>query len=212
MPDFLRRFVSYWSRHGARATAGRIALSWRRFRAGRRFVIYACNLQELPPAENGSLEGGRVERRNARAEVPPDDLSLLEGNWAPDIARQRIAGRFDRGASLWEFKIGDKLAGYGWTLAGGTIEPHFFPLQPDDVHLFDFYVFPEFRGRRVNPLLVNYILSRLKMEKKNRACIEAAEWNTPQLASLGRTPFRRIGLASKRQWLGKTRVVWSRLD
>jgi len=212
MPDSLRRFVSYLSRHGLRATESRMALSWRRFRGGNRFAIYSCNVQEAPPVEDRSLKGGRVERRNTQAELPPDELSLLISHWVPAIARQQVAGRFERGASLWEFKIGEKLAGYGWSLAGGSMEPHFFPLQPDDVHLFDFYVFPEFRGRGINPLLVNYILSRLRMEKKNRAFIEAAEWNAPQLSSLGRTPFRRVGMASKHQRLGKTRVVWSQLD
>ncbi len=159
--------------------------------------------------DNGSLNGGRVERRKTQAEIPPDELDLLTGNWAAAIARQRMAARFERGASLWEFKDGEKLAGYGWSLAGGSMEAHFFPLQPDDVHLFDFYVFPEFRGRGINPLLVNYILSRLKMEKKNRAFIEVAEWNAPQLKSLGRTPFRQAGMASIQRRPGKTRVVWS---
>jgi GNAT superfamily N-acetyltransferase len=209
MPDSIRRFFSYLSRHGIRATAGRIALSWRRFRAGNRFVIYSCNVQEAPPVDDGSLKGGKVERRNAQAEIPPDELDLLTGNWAPAIVRRRMAARFDRGASLWEFKVGEKLAGYGWSLAGGSMESHFFPLQPDDVHLFDFYVFPEFRGRGINPLLVNYILSRLKLENKDRAFIEAAEWNVAQLSSLGRTPFQLVGKASIRRRPGKTVVTWS---
>ena len=208
----MQRFVNYLSRHGVRATARRMVLSWQHFRAGNRFVIYSCNLQEVQPADVGSLNGGRVGRKNALAEIAPDDLNLLAGNWAPAIARQRMAGRFLRGASLWDFKIGDKLAGYGWTLAGGTMEPYFFPLEPDDVHLFDFFVFPEFRGRRINPLLVNHILNQLALEKKPRAFIEAAEWNSPQLSSLGRTPFKPIGKAWKRCAFGRTLVVWSRKD
>lgn len=159
--------------------------------------------------DDGLLQGCRIERRNTQAEIPPDDLSRLETNWAPAIVRRQMAERFGRGASWWEFKSGEKLAGYGWTLAGGTMEPHFFPLQPDDVHLFDFLVFPEFRGRRINPLLVNFILGRLKLEKKDRAFIEAAEWNVPQLSSLGRTPFRLVGKASIRRRPGQTLVKWS---
>jgi hypothetical protein len=209
MPDSIRRFVNYLSRHGVRSTAGRITLSWQRFRVGNRFAIYSCNLQEVQTVVDGSLKGGRVERRNAQVEIPRDDLSLWESNWVPAIARQRMAERFGRGASWWEFKFGEKLAGYGWTLAGGTMEPHFFPLEPGDVHLFDFFVFPEFRGRRINPMLVNYILSQLKLEKKNRAFIESAEWNVSQLSSLGRTAFRLVGKASIRRRPGKTLVIWS---
>jgi GNAT superfamily N-acetyltransferase len=208
MADSIKRFASYIRRHGVRATAARIALSWRHFRAGNWFVIYSCNPIGVQTADQVALQGGTVERRNARAEIPTGDLTLLENNWAPAIARRQITERFARGASLWEFKIGEEFAGYGWTIAGATMEPYFFPLQPEQVHLFDFFVFPEFRGRRINPMLVNYILSQLKSEKRSRAFIEAAAWNAPQLSSLRRTPFQLYGNASKRQWLGKTRVTW----
>ncbi len=33
-----------------------------------------------------------------------------------------------KGALLWLIKSEDGLAGYGWTLQGRTIEPHYFPL------------------------------------------------------------------------------------
>jgi len=209
MSDSIRHFLDYLSRHGVRATAGRVALSWQRFRAGNRFAIYSCSLHETQSVQDSSLKGGRVERRDAQAEIPQEDLSLLISSWDPTIVRKRMAGRFVRGASLWEFKIGDKLAGYGWTLAGGTMEPYFFPLEADDVHLFDFFVFPEFRGKRVNPSLITHILARLSEEKRKRAFIETAEWNTPQLSSLRRTAFHPIGKAWKYDLFGKAFVIWS---
>ena len=67
--------------------------------------------------------------------------------WNPKLAHRNIKERFDKGASLWLIKFEDRLAGYGWTLQGRTIEPHYFPLGQDDVHLFDFHVFPKYRGR-----------------------------------------------------------------
>ena len=58
----------------------------------------------------------------------------------------------------------DRLAGYGWTLQGQTIEPYYFPLAPDDVQLFDFYVFPKFRGRAIHWLLTGHILHAMAAE------------------------------------------------
>jgi len=101
-----------------------------------------------------------------------------------------------------------KLAGYGWSLRGRTIERHYYRLGPDDVHLFDFYVFPQYRGRGLNPLLVTEILRNLAIERMDRAFIEAAEWNQAQLASLRKTPFHRLGRASKFTILQKTIIFW----
>ena len=124
------------------------------------------------------------------------------------MAHRNINHRSDLAASLWLIRLEDHLAGYGWTLRGRTAEPHYFRLGQNDVHLFDFHVFPQYRGRGVNPFLVNYILRRLALEGHGRAFIEAAEWNQVQLASLRKTPFRRFGLATKLSILGHTTVWW----
>jgi len=147
-----------------------------------------------------------VERKRSPCEIDPQDLQEMTSFWSPTLAHRNITERFDRGASLWLIKSHDKLAGYGWTLQGRTIEPHYFPLGPYDVHLFDFYVFPQYRGRRINPSLVTHILGSLATDSQSRALIEAAEWNEAQLSSLARTPFRRLGLARKVTVFGWTIV------
>jgi ribosomal protein S18 acetylase RimI-like enzyme len=94
-------------------------------------------------------------------------------------------------------------------LHGGTVEPHYFPLGWDDVHLFDFHVFPQYRGQGMNPFLVTHILRSLAAEGADRAFIEAAEWNEAQLSSLAKTPFRRLGCARKSTIFGCTIVWWA---
>jgi ribosomal protein S18 acetylase RimI-like enzyme len=95
-------------------------------------------------------------------------------------------------------------------MQGNTIEPHYFPLTPDDVHLFDFHVFPQYRGQGMNPLLVKHILRSLTDECVGRAFIEAAEWNEAQLSSLRKTEFRYMGWARKIAIFHRTIVCWSR--
>jgi ribosomal protein S18 acetylase RimI-like enzyme len=132
--------------------------------------------------------------------------------WNSKLARRNIDQRFDAAAVLWLIKSEGELAGYGWTLQGGTMEPYYFPLGTQDVHLFDFHVFPRYRGRGMNPLLVRHILRRLAAEGLGRAFIEAAEWNRAQLSSLGKTPFRRFGSARKWTALRRTVVFWANGD
>ena len=150
-----------------------------------------------------------IERKMSQKDLSPQELGLLENSWNPSIMRRLMAERFQRGASLWVVKWEKQLAGYGWTLTGTTIEPHFFPIGICDVHLFDFCVLPEHRGKRINPSLVGHILSELAADGKSRAFIEAEEWNRAQLSSLSRTPFQPFGLALRFRILGKTLVLWS---
>jgi ribosomal protein S18 acetylase RimI-like enzyme len=211
----ISRFADYLRRNGLLATLRRASLAVRRSLLSSRSVLFYCDLSgQISPAEGlpSFLEGLpsflKVERKTNPADIDPRDLQEMTSFWNPKLAHRNIAERFEQAASLWLIKSHDKLAGYGWTLQGRTIEPHYFPLGPDDVHLFDFYVFPQYRGRGINPLLVNQILLSLVADCQNRAFIEAAEWNQAQLSSLAKTSFRRLGWASKLMVFGRTIVWW----
>jgi len=105
-------------------------------------------------------------------------------------------------------KLEGEFAGYGWTIYAETMESHYVPLGCNDVHLFDFHVFQEYRGKGINPALVKYILRTLAEEGKSRALIEVGEWNQAQLKSLRKTPFRSFGVASKYRIFGRNFVIW----
>jgi len=192
----ISRLRAYYKLHGLTGTLHRFSLATRRTLFSSRMVLFYCDLAaeretfELP-------ESLQLERKAKENDLKPEDLRDLISFWNPKLAGRRIKERFAQGASLWIVKCEGRLAGFGWTLQGRTVEPHYFFLGTDDLHLFDFHVFPQYRGRRLNPLLVNYILSTMAAECRGRAFIEAAEWNVPQLASLRRTPFHQLGSARK---------------
>jgi GNAT superfamily N-acetyltransferase len=153
-----------------------------------------------------------VERLAALTELSAEDSQEITRFWNPKLANRNIRERFEKGASLWLVKSEDRLAGYGWALQGRTIEPHYFPLAQDDIHLFDFHVFPHYRGRGMNPYLIGHILDDLATNCAGRAFIEAAEWNDAQLSSLRKTPFRCLGSVRSFTVLGHTFVSWMRND
>jgi ribosomal protein S18 acetylase RimI-like enzyme len=193
----ISRLTDYYKRHGFVPTMRRANLAVRRAFFSSRMVVFYCDLAKQSTAVVNIPSSLRVERFQSYAELSQRDLQEMINIWNPMQAHQNIQERFRRGASLWLIRSGDQLAGYGWTLRAGTIEPHYFPLTQDDVHLFDFHVFREFRGQGINPLLVTHILGSLAGECTGRAFIEAAEWNKAQLFSLRKTPFRQIGWAKK---------------
>ena len=204
------RLTSYYTRHGFGATTRRASVAVRRALFSSRMVLFYCDLTRQTEASANIQNSPNVERLRSYTQLIPQDLQDMISFWNPEQANRNIRERFDSGASVWLIKSAGKLAGFGWTLQGDTIEPHYFPLAQDDVHLFDFHVFPQYRGQGLNPFLVNYILHSLASESSGRAFIEAAEWNQAQLSSLSKTPFRRLGLARKSKILHRIIVCWAK--
>lgn len=203
------RFRSYQRRHGLAATVRRGGLALRRALFARRMVVFYCDLAKQNLREVAVPSHLKIGRLVAESEVSKLDFDAMCSFWNPKLAQHNIKERFAKGASLWLIKSESSLAGYGWTLQGRTIEPYFFPLGADDVHLFDFQVFPQFRGRGLNPILVGHILRSLARDCSGRAFIEAAEWNEAQLSSLRKTPFRRLGMAGSATLLGRKFTSWA---
>ncbi|MGO9246045.1 MAG: GNAT family N-acetyltransferase [Verrucomicrobiia bacterium] len=206
------RARSYWQRHGVAATLRRAWLGLGRAVGGNRLVLFSCDLAMLPVRKNDLAHGLEFERKIREADLDSRDREQIINFWNPDVTGRQITERFGKGASLWLVRADGRLAGYGWTLVGDTMEPHYVSLGREDVHLFDFLVFPDFRGRGINPTLVVHILETIAGEGRGRAFIEAAGWNTAQLSSLRRTPFQEFAVARKRGLFGKPSVVWSSQD
>lgn len=204
----ISRFTEYYRRHGFGATIRRLGVGIKRSLFAGRSVLFYCDLvthgapaRELPPFL-------AVERKRNSVELSPEDLATMTSVWNPKLVKRNMEERFALGASLWLIKSHDKLSGYGWTLKGRTVEPHYFPLSPEDVQFIDFHVFPKFRGRAIDWFLMTEILRRLALEGPGRAFGEAGEWNQASIASFQMASFRRLGVAKKRTIFGRTFVCW----
>lgn len=206
----ISRFTDHYRRNGFWATIRRAGLAVKRASFSSRNVLFYCDLatQGTPLRDIPSFL--KVERKRSLAELSGEDLQEMTSFWNPELAQRNMKERFGLGACLWLIKSRDQLAGYGWTLKGRTVEPHYFCLGQNDVHLFDFHVFPQYRGQGMNPFLVTSILCALATDRAGRAFIEAAEWNQAQLSSLAKTPFCRLGMARKLAILGCTFVLWDK--
>jgi hypothetical protein len=150
----------------------------------------------------------RVDRLLSETELTQSDFQEITSFWNPKQARRNVKERFAKEASLWLIKSEDRVAGYGWTIRGRTIAEYYFPMGANDVQLFDFYVFPKFRGRAIHWLLTAYILKTLAAEGAARAYADTAEWNQAQLSSFKMTPFRRLGLVRSFKIFGHTFASW----
>jgi len=204
----ISRFGAYYARHGFGATFRRAGVAAKRALFSSRMVVFYCDLGKETAAPVNIPSSLRVERLRSYAELDAQDLQEMTSFWNPKQAHRNIREQFDQGASLWLIKFGDKLAGYGWTLQGRTIAPYYFPTGHEDAQLFDFYVFPKFRGRAMHWVLTAHILQTLASEGGARAFADTAEWNQAQLSSFKMTHFRRLGVARSFTIFGHTFVSW----
>jgi ribosomal protein S18 acetylase RimI-like enzyme len=172
-------------------------------------VVLYCDLDERKLPRVSAPNALRVQRIRALTELSAEHLEAMTSFWSPKLASRNIQERFEKGASLWLVECDTQLAGYGWTLRGQTIAPYYFPLGPDDVQLFDFYVFPRFRGRALHWFLTGHILHTLAAEGGSRAFADTGEWNRAQLASFTMTPFRILGLVRTYRVLGHVLTRWA---
>lgn len=216
LSNSISRLADYYTRHGLGATIRRAKLAGQRALFADRMIVFYCDLDKLTLRPVNIPKAFAVKRAKALTELNAQNLQDITSFWNSKLANQRIRERFDKGASLWLIESEDGLAGFGWTLEGETIAPYYFPLGQDDVQLFDFYVFPRFRGRAIHWVLTSHILHRLAAEGRSRAFADTGEWNLAQLASFKMTPFRHLGVArsfttfghSFTRWDGKETVDW----
>jgi len=205
---YISRVTDYHSRHGFSATLRRVGVAAKRALFAGRMVVFYCDLPGQTGRPVNIPSSMRIDRVVREAEVLPQDFDDITSFWNPKQARRNIKERFANGASLWLIKSEDSVAGYGWTLQGRTIAEYYFPMGPKDVQLFDFYVFPKFRGRALHWLLTAYILQTLAAEGAARAFADTGEWNQAQMSSFKLTPFRRLGSVRSFTIFGHTFVSW----
>ena len=204
----ISRLAANYTRHGFWKTIRRAALAIKRDLFSNRMVVFYCDLAKRTTAPANIPSSLKVERLGNYADLGPQDLQEMTSFWNPKQAHRNIRERFEQGASLWLIRSGDRLAGYSWTIRGRTIAQYYFPMAQDDVQLFDFYVFPKFRGRAILWFLITHILSSLGDEGAARVFGDVAEWNQASLSFYKTSPFHRLGLARKVTILGYTLVRW----
>jgi ribosomal protein S18 acetylase RimI-like enzyme len=210
--ESISRLRAYHARNGLAATVRRAGLAAKRALFSGHSVLFYCDLSSLKGPAPELPNSLTVERKRSSSELASEDLQTITSFWNPELATRNLKQRFDLGASLWLIRSNGRLAGYGWTLTGRTVEPHYFPLSPDDVQFLDFHVFSKYRGRAIDWFLMTHILHTLAAEGLTRAFGEAAEWNHASLSSFKMTPFRQLGTASKITLFGHTLVWWPEIQ
>jgi ribosomal protein S18 acetylase RimI-like enzyme len=183
-----------------------ISRMWRTF-GKNRLVVYAAVLSAV--YDNGLPDDMSVSTAGSITDIADRDIAILLHNTKNRNTRsEQFVRRFSNGAELWMARIKDEIVGYIWTINIEKDRPYFLPLLENDVLLFDAEIFSEYRGQGINSRLTQKVLIDLKNRGRERAFIQTCERNTPEIASLKKTSFKKIGLATRKPQGRKNVVIW----
>ncbi len=172
-------------------------------------VIYYADLAGLKANSSIGQDAIRIVERKAAAEITVEERDVLYDQIGRKLIEPQLAERFERGASAWFVYWKEQFAGMVWTLAGDTMEPFYYFIPPQDVHVFNNVIFPEYRGKGINPVLIETVLVRLSERGFVRAYIETLVSNLAEQKSLARTRFRPMGTARKKKRGSHQITCWS---
>lgn len=172
-------------------------------------IIYYADLIDLKNSGPIEQDGILVVERKTSGELSAAEKEALFEQVGQKMIEPQIAERFERGASAWFVYWQEQVAGMVWTLAGDTMEPFYYFIPPKDVHVFNNVIFPKYRGKRINPALLETVLIRLSERGFIRAYIETLASNLAERKSLARTSFRPMGTARKKKRKNRQITQWS---
>lgn len=205
---FYLRTATYLRRHGLKDTVKRLRREAQNQLRYNRDVLFCRDLLQGGFEGHPVPQGCRVERYDKNTGVPARLLKRIGEEYSEELLQAYVQNRLDKGASLWCLGNETEDMTYTWALTGRTMKPYYFPLVEDDLHLFDGFTFPPFRGRGLNAVLLDQVLKHYKDRGFVRAYLETHEWNSSVLKLVPKNGFVRIGLARKKVRRGRIRVTW----
>jgi len=206
------KVVSYYKRNGILRTIKHIPvkLRWTIFR--KRDILYVCELADLDISEIILPENIVVEKKESFESLTEQELQALCGHQNSIVFTDQLKGRFNKRSVIWLIKVDGDTAGMFWTLTGDSIEPHYFCLMENDVHLYNGQILEHYRGRRLFSVLANYILAELKKQGLRRVYVETNGANIAAIRAFEKIYVKKIATARIYRIFGKNVTIWNKED
>lgn len=205
---WLERLARYYRSKGLASTVKQIGQKIKDSVCRKPYYLYAVDLADRADCENELSSSIEVVAYQKEADVPSEIVQPFFERLGEKAMRHYMNVRFGKGAWLWVVCMDRQAAGYLWSIRGGTVEPHYFPLTANDVNLFDDMILEPYRGRGLNAMLINLVLSELKKQSVVRVFIDTQTTNRAEIRSLAKTDFKVFVCARKHRWGRHIMTLW----
>lgn len=152
----------------------------------------------------------RVDRYERSRDIPSDVReSMYEHRGGMALVEPVFNRLFHYGAHLWVAMLDNSMVGSIWTIRGGIRRKLEIPIPQEDVFLIASEIYPEFRGKRLNVFMMNWIIRDLVRRGERRFYIASEAGNTAQISSLSRSMFKPFCRVRRLELLGRRVTIWS---
>ena len=188
------KYLFYYKKHGLlklfRLACARI---WRKLFQNR-WVMFYFDCTESLANDFNFPENLIVERYYKMEDIPKKDMERLIMIKGKEIVFPFFKKYFRLGAILWLAKLNGEVVGLNWSVIGGFEGFHCFPMTSKDAVILASEVFPNYRGRGINPAMNKRIVFELKKEGITRVFINCEVWNKANLRSIPKVGFKKLGI------------------
>lgn len=151
------------------------------------FYVYIPKYSIVPKQICGNVTGQEIKSFD---ELSADDINSMRDYSGKHYIRA-MKVRFSNNWKLFLAYIDKKIAGGAWTISNASeLKTKNPPLFDRDVAIIDCWTIPSYRGKRVFPFLLSFIINQLKNENLERAFIEANERNFASIKGIKRGGFK----------------------
>jgi GNAT superfamily N-acetyltransferase len=176
-------------------------------------ILFAVDALDISRREITSSGQIAVERFDRLDQISPDQMEkLAKQKGGIELLVAELESFFTRGGVFWLIRCDGEPAGYHWSVRAGLHNFCFFPMTERDAVLMSSEIFPEFRGRGLNPAMIQHVLQELTNEGITRMYISCKIWNHANQRSIPKTSFRKIGTARVFRLFGRRLVFWSQVN
>jgi len=204
-----RRFINYYQKKGFLKTVSRIFEQFYRILFKSKTVLFFADMSEVDNSKLKLPQDIVIEYKESFNQALQSDMKKMINYWEDIMEMDRARERFEKGAILWIIKSKADIAGFGWSIRGKMVSPYHLPITPNDVVLFDFFTFEEYRGHGFYALLLENIKGKMKLEGVSRVYGHSYEWNRSSIHGLEKGNMHKFIVTRKFHFWGRNITIWS---
>lgn len=140
--------------------------------------------------------------------IPREDRDQLIRLKSEEILDSFLHRFFEKGATLWIFKIDQEIVGMCWTLIGGFDGFYSMPITSRDAIYLAAEVFTEFRGQSIATAARLLVYSQLRQDGVSRVFTKSHVANVSSLRSIAKTDNQQVGIVRTLKIFSRNITIW----
>ena len=190
MPNHtMQRIVRFVRRRGLVAIPGTlITHTWRSLFANYH-LCFSMSGESFKQSQ--FVPGLKIVRCDNEGEIAPDHLEQIFVEEGPESISQ-LRQNFTQCGILWLGLIDQSVVAYQFSRRGCNTTRYLVNLRPEDLVIYATMTFAKWRGRGINPAMMQYIVEK-ELAGRGTAYVNCKGWNKASIRGILKAGFKPLG-------------------